>query len=188
MRGTHCDQDRAFERRKIAALSELLFLLEIAGKIVVARELNRGTERRVSLHENFARGFAASGASGDLGEKLKRAFARSEVRQMQGKVGIDDSNQRHVWKMQAFRNHLCADEDIDLTGTKISQRFAIRFLARHRVGVHSAHDRFWENLGDRCFDFLGAESVIDQRVLSACRAFLWYGRGMAAQMTAQSSG
>ena len=40
------------------------------------RELNRRTEGRVGLHENFARRFAAAGATGDLGEELKGALAR----------------------------------------------------------------------------------------------------------------
>ena len=148
MRGADGDQNRVFERREIAAFAELEFLLEIAGEIVVARELNRGTERRVGLHENFAGCFAASGASRDLGEKLERAFAGAEIGQMQSKIGVDDADQRDVRKMQTFRDHLCADQNIDLAGAKIAQRFAIRFLARHRVGVHAAHDRFRKNLRD----------------------------------------
>ena len=117
---TDRDQDRVFEWREIAALAKLELLLEIAGEIVVARKLNRWTERRVSLHENFARRLAAAGAAGDLGEKLKRAFAGAEIRQMQSEIGVDDPDERHVWKMQTFRDHLCADEDVDLAGAKIS--------------------------------------------------------------------
>ena len=120
-----------FEGRKIAALAEFEFLLEIAGEIVVTRELNRRTEWRVSLHENFSRRFAASSASGDLREKLKGAFACAEIWQMQREIGINDSDQRYVRKMQPFGDHLRADEDVDLAGAKISQRFAICFLARH---------------------------------------------------------
>jgi len=44
-------------------------------------------------------------------------------------ISLDDSDERHVREMQAFGNHLCCDQDIDLTGAKTSQRFAIRFLS-----------------------------------------------------------
>ena len=126
MRGTHGDQNRVLERRKIAALAKFEFLLEIAGEIVVPRELNRRTERRVSLHKNFARRFAASRATGHLREKLKRSFARAEIGQMQREIGVDDSDERHVWKMQTFRDHLRADEDVDLAGAEIFAAFRDR--------------------------------------------------------------
>ncbi len=109
-----------FEWREIAAFTELELLLEIAGEIVMSRELNRGAERRVSLYENLTRCLAAASASSDLCEKLESAFAGAEIGQMQGEIGVDDSDQCHVRKMQAFRDHLCADENVDLAGAKIS--------------------------------------------------------------------
>ena len=70
-------------------------------------------------------------ALSDLCEKLKRAFARSKIGQMQSEIGVDDSDQRYIREMKTLGDHLRADEDVDLTRAKISQRFAIRFLARH---------------------------------------------------------
>src|ERR1700682_439528 len=40
MSRTHCYQNRVLERREIATLAKLEFLLEIAGEIVMPRELN----------------------------------------------------------------------------------------------------------------------------------------------------
>src|SRR5437764_9709561 len=100
MRGAGADQDRVFEGGKIAALTELQFLLEVTGEIVVPCKLNRRTKRRVSLHKNFARRFAAAGAPVDLREKLERSFACSEIWQMQSQISVDDSDQRHGRKMQ----------------------------------------------------------------------------------------
>ena len=54
MCGTDGDQNRVFKWREIATVAKFKLLLEIAGKIVVARKLNRRTKRRVSLHKNFA--------------------------------------------------------------------------------------------------------------------------------------
>src|SRR5205085_2693597 len=116
MRRSHRNQDGVFERWKIATLAKFQLLLKIAGEIVVARELDRWTKRRVSLHENFTLCFAAAGATRDLSEQLKCTLARAEIRQVQRKIGVDDSDQGHVWKMQTFRNHLRADQDVDLAG------------------------------------------------------------------------
>src|SRR5207237_7824672 len=106
MRGADRDQDSVFEWRKIAAFPKLQFLLEVAGEIVMPRKLDRGTKRRVRLDENFARRFTATGPARDLGEQLKSSLARAEIRKMQRQVGVDDADQRHVWKMQTFGNHL----------------------------------------------------------------------------------
>src|SRR5881396_16834 len=114
MSRTHGDQDCVFEWREIAAFTKLQFLLEIAGEIVVARKLNRGAERRVSLHENLTKCLAAASASGHLCEKLESAFAGAEIGEMQGEIGVDDSDQRHVREMQTFSDHLCTNEDVDL--------------------------------------------------------------------------
>ena len=68
---------------------------------------------------------------------------------MQREIGVDDSDQSDIRKMQAFRDHLRADEDIDLAGTKSVQGFAIGILARHRVGIHPPNDGLREKSRSR---------------------------------------
>src|SRR5947209_6973680 len=92
--------------------------VESSREIVMPCELNRWRKRSVSLHKHFARRFAASSASGHLGEKLKSALACAEIRQMQGQIGVDNSDERYVRKVQTFGNHLRADQDVDLAGAK----------------------------------------------------------------------
>ena len=65
------------------------------------------------------------------------------------------------------------------------QRFAIRILARHGIGIHPPNDCVRENLRDVGLHFLCAETGIDERVLAASRAYFRNGRGVAAQMAAQ---
>src|SRR5215472_8258269 len=125
MRGTDGDQDRVSKRREIATLAKLHFLLEIACEIVVAGKLNRRAKGRVSLHEDFAWRFAAPGASGNLGKKLKCPFARTDIGEMQREIRIDDADECDVRKMQTFRDHLCADENVNLSCAEVSQSFAI---------------------------------------------------------------
>src|SRR5205807_10544572 len=106
MFGPNSNQDRVFERREIATLAKLEFLLEVAGEFVVPRELNGWTERCVGLNKNVARYFAAIRPSRDLREQLKRAFAGAEVGKMEGEIGIDDPVQSHVREMNTFFAYL----------------------------------------------------------------------------------
>ena len=73
---------------------------------------------QVRLDDDFAFDVTASGAAGDLGEELKGAFAGAEVGHVEGEIGVDDSDERDVREVQSLRDHLRADEDIDLAGTK----------------------------------------------------------------------
>jgi hypothetical protein len=141
------DQDGVFEWRKIAALTKFEFLLKITREIVVAGKLDRRTKRRVSLYKNFTGRFSTSRASGDLREKLKRAFACAKIGQMQREICIDDSDQRHIRKMKTLRDHLCTDEDVDVACAEIYSR--VSRYASLRV-IESASMRrttaFWKNL------------------------------------------
>src|SRR5438876_4876851 len=107
---------------------------------------------------------------------------------MQREIGIDNPDQRHIWKMKTFRDHLRANKDVDLAGAKIKERVAIRLFARHRVRVHPADGRVWKNVRYGRFHFFRAEARINQRVLATGRTFLWHSGGMTAQMTAQPCG
>src|SRR5438270_6753929 len=186
MRRTDRDQDGVFERWKIATFAKFQLLLKIAGEIVVARELDRRTERRVGLHENFSLRFTATGPSRHLSQQLKRSFARAEIRKVQREIGVDDSDQGHVRKMQTFRDHLRADKNVDLAGAKTSQIFAISVFARHRISVHPSHRRFRKKLRDSALDLFRPESRVNERVFSALRTFLRDRGRMSAKVTAQS--
>src|SRR5262245_42420409 len=112
--------------------AEFQFLFVKADEVMTARKLNRGMKRRECLHNDFAFDVPAPGASGDLRQQLKRSFSRPEVRLMQCEVGVNDSDQSHVWKVQAFGDHLRADQDVDLAGAKIAEDAAIIFFSFQR--------------------------------------------------------
>ena len=73
------DEGHAAEWRVGEAAAEFHFLLHEALEIVVARELDRGTERREGLDDNLAFHLAAAGTAGDLGEELECALAGAEI-------------------------------------------------------------------------------------------------------------
>ena len=137
------------ERRLLQLPPILDLLFPKAVEVVMPRKLDRRMKRREALHEDLAFDIAATGAPGDLGEQLKGALARAEIGQVQAEVGIHDADERDVRKVQALRDHLRADEDVDLAGPKRSERFAIRIATLHHVGIHPLHDGLWERVSRR---------------------------------------
>src|SRR5947209_2181026 len=88
--------------------------------------------------------------------------------------------------MQAFRDHLGADQDVDLAAPERLQWLPIRFFPGHGLSVHPPDNGRGKKLHTVRLHFLGAEPGVDQRVLRTGRAFLWDGSGMPTEMAAQS--
>ena len=77
-----------------------------------------------------------------LNAEDQTSLAGAEIWQMKCEIGVNDTHQRDVGKMQTFRDHLRAHQDVDLARAKTSQRIAVSFLPRHRIGIHAAHHCF----------------------------------------------
>lgn len=95
---------------KIFAEGNLLFIEPL--KIMMSCILYGWTGWRERLHDHFPFCLAAAGPTRNLSQKLKSAFTGPEVRCMKPNVGIDDSDQRHIWKIQSLGYHLGADQDV----------------------------------------------------------------------------
>src|ERR1044071_2231473 len=165
MSGAHCDQNRMPERGKVATLPEFQLLLEIAREIVMPCKLNRRAKRGVGLNENFTGRFAPAGAARNLSEQLEGPFARAEIRHVQREIGVDDPDESDVRKMKTLCDHLSADENIDLADAESAEGFAIRILARHRIGVHPAHNGMGKDLGNVSLYLFRSETGINQGIL-----------------------
>src|SRR6187401_1764192 len=186
MGGSNRQQHRMREGRNITALPELELLIEIAGEIVVPGKLDGRAEGRKRLHENFTRGVSPAGAAGNLREELKRPLARPEIRQMEREISVDNSDERDVRKVQAFGDHLRADQNIDLAAAKGAQSVAERVLPRHGIGIHPPNDRVRKELRDVRLHLLRAEAGIDEGVFLTRRTSLRYRGGVPAEMTVQA--
>src|SRR5579872_5409445 len=68
-------------RRVVHPAAELQFLFVEADEVVLRGVLNRVVILKISLQNHVARGLAASGASGNLGEQLEGALGGTEVGQ-----------------------------------------------------------------------------------------------------------
>ena len=162
-------QRHAPHRRVVQLLPKLDFLLVKSDVIVAARVLDRRVKRRERLHVHLALDFAAPGATRHLRQQLKRPLTRSEVRDVQTQVGVDDPDQCHVWEVQPFRNHLRADEDVDFSGAKIAEDAAVILLALERVRVHPLDARRGETFLQRGLDLLRAQPGKPDRHVAALR-------------------
>src|SRR5207237_2674307 len=91
-----------------------------------------------------------------------------------------------IWEMQPLRDHLRPDQDINVARAKCAQRFAIRFLSGHRVGIHSFYSRIRKNLSDERFHLFRSEADVSQRLLAALRTFLRNRGGVSAKMIIQT--
>ena len=97
------------------------------------------------MDDDFAFEFAASGASGDLSDELEGTLTGAEIRNMQAEVGVENSNQSDIGKMQTFGNHLGADEDIDLLRFEFLEDVFESVFTAHRIGIDTCETSFGEN-------------------------------------------
>ena len=74
------------------------------------------------LHDRLARLLAAAGAAGDLRQQLEGPLGGAEIGQAEADVGRDDADQRDAREVVPLRDHLRADEDVDLAVAEACQQ------------------------------------------------------------------
>jgi hypothetical protein len=151
--------------RELRVLPEFYLLLPEPGKIVMARKLDCRVKRRVGLHIDLALHIATAGAPGDLSEQLECPLTAAKVRQMKPHIRIHDANECHIWEMQAFCDHLRADEDVDFASPEGVQRIPERVFARDGIRVEALHHGLREECAHEFLHFFRAGAgVFDARV------------------------
>ena len=180
--GANANQNEVRERGVVPLAPKLDFLVAESLEIVVARELDAWVVWRECLDKDFALDFAAASPSGDLGEELEGAFACAEVGHLESDVGVDDSDEGDAGEVEAFGDHLGADEDVDFTGAKGSEGFAECAFALHDVGVHAFDDGFWEDFNDGVLDFFGTGTAVFDAWVVAFAAGFWGDGDVAADV------
>ena len=126
---------RIWRIKRAAAAAHLLF--KKSAVILSARGLHGVVFRIVSLQKDLAGRIRAARAAGHLGEQLESAFRRAVIRQFQHGVRRDDADHRHIWKVQPFGDHLCADEDARFTPAETLDQRRMRVLGSGRVVIHA---------------------------------------------------
>ncbi len=81
---------------------EFAFLVEKAFIIMMLSKLDCVMIWIKGLNNDLPGLFSTSRSAADLGQQLKRSFARAEIRQIQGSVSIQYANKCYVRKIQSF--------------------------------------------------------------------------------------
>src|SRR6266446_7344629 len=147
-------------RGVIAEFSKFALLLPKAVKVVMPRELDRGTKRRRCLHKNFAGDLSSSGAASDLGKQLESTFTGSKVGQMQPDICVNDTHQGDIRKIETLGDHLRTDENVDLPTPKSAKGLSIGIFSYHSIRIHPPQPGFWKKLLNNAFDLFGTETGV----------------------------
>src|SRR5581483_4935428 len=180
--------DHRHERRIAHRLAKVDLALVERRIVLLARELDAvviGIER---LDDRFAQLLAATGASGDLPQELKRSLGRSEVGDAEPDVRRYDADERDTRKVVTLRNHLRADEDVDLTRAELRQQGVERALAADGVAVQARDAGAGMNALHFRLDAFGAETGLLEIRSGAERTFVRHARGVVAIVTARAAG
>jgi len=82
---------------------------------------------------------------------VERAFRGAVVRHEQPGVRGHDTNERDIGEVEPLRDHLRADQHVDVLLAKRTEHPFMGAAFGHRVGVHARDDGFGEVLSDHLF-------------------------------------
>src|SRR5437667_127828 len=114
---------------------------------------------RPRLHEHAAPARAAPRSSCHLGDKLKRPLARAKIGKMQAGVGIHDTDDRDVRKIESLGDHLRAEQDVHVPAGHAVQNVVVRPLARGGIEVHPGDSGPRITHAHKALELLGAEAT-----------------------------
>ena len=123
-------------------------------------EFDDGVVGLVGLDDDLRVLVTAVGATDDLGEELEGAFFATEVGEGEAGIGLDDTEGSEFGQVEAFGNHLGADDDVDMAGFDCVVGVDEGFLGL-RVGVEAGDFGIWKKFIQFSFEKFGAEALVE---------------------------
>src|SRR5207244_2753041 len=117
----------------------------------------------VCLYEDAPGRLAAPRAPGHLDEELERALRRAKIGDRERSVRADDADERDVRQIVPLRDHLRADEDVDLARTDAREDL-LHVLAARDVAIEPRDPRLRERARERLLELLRAEALEGNRI------------------------
>ena len=164
------DPHDAAERRIEQRLADRQFAADKGLVVVRGGRADGGMVGRACLHHDATAKRPATAAARHLRDKLAGAFGGAEVGQMERRIGVDDADEHHARKVEALGDHLRADKDVDLAGTKGVERLLVAAPGSHRVGIHAGHAGAAESTADEFLQPLCAGAPLHEIGRAAFRA------------------
>ena len=91
---------------------------------------------------------------------------------MQAEVCVEHTNERDIGEVQAFGDHLGADDDVDFALAKFLQGFTQGVFTAHGVGVDACDSCLWEYFFDDALYLLGAVALAADGGVTTLGTFL----------------
>ncbi len=140
---------------------------------------------KVGLHDDLAWQTGASRAAGDLHQQRREALRGAEVRAVQRVVGAQHAHQRQPRKVVALREHLRADEDVELVRGHPLAHVGERVPRPRAVAVDACDARPGKRGRQRALEPLRAEAERHQVDVAALGTRTRHALRMSAVMAAQ---
>src|SRR5690606_34509675 len=121
------------ERREAELLTEPDLVAVELIVVMLRRRDDRVVVWRVCLEDHDAPRPSPTSPACDLGQQLERPLRAPEVRQVEHRVGLDDANRGHAGKVESLRDHLGADDDIDVAVLDALEHLRVPAGAAHGV-------------------------------------------------------
>ena len=130
----------------------------------------------------------AAGPARDLAEELEAALRRTKVGKIDADVGVDHTDQRHIWKVQSLGDHLRAEQNVDLAAADAVENLGVGPFSARRIDVHPRDARGRKTVGEKPLDLLRAEPPLAEDEPAAPGALQANGLGVLAVVADQSLG
>ena len=139
--------------------------------------------RIISLNDYFASFLFSSCAPTHLCHQLITSFKRPEIWKAYHAVGVHNSNNTYIFKIQTFCYHLSPDKNINFPIFKIIYYLLMSVFAAGCIEIHSEYFCIREIYWKFFFQFFSPESMHKNFGISACRAAFRYISRVSAVMT-----
>src|SRR6185503_20036519 len=162
---------------------ELQLALVERDVILPACELDAVMLRIQRLNDRLARTLAASGSPRDLGQQLEGPLGGAEIGHPEADVGRHDAYEGDPRKVVPLRDHLRADEDVDVALAELGPQCRERAFAADRIAVQPREAGGRPQPGDLGFDAFRAEAGLLEIRAGAQRTRRRHAHRVVAVMT-----
>lgn len=162
IRSAEDDIDEPQIRRVSRVYAPLEFFAD-EGVVVMSDSADDGVvPRNAGLDKYPAALHAAPRATGHLTQQLEASLGSPKVGKVYSDIGVDHANQRHVGEVEAFGDHLRAQQNVDITAANSVEYLGVGPLAARRVDIHTGDSRTGKSIGQQSLHLLGAHSAVPE--------------------------
>src|ERR1700737_2112927 len=125
--------------------------------------------RYPGLDQHSASLLPPSSPARHLTEKLEAALGGPEIRQIDSNIGVDDSHQSDIRKIQSLGDHLSSEQDVDFARRHPIENSGVRPLPARRIEIHTGNPGAGKSLAQQSLHLLSAKPALLEVSAAAAR-------------------